>query len=112
VAHQSRKITLSTTTTAPALLVLSEIYYPAGWTATVDGEETEILRTNYALRSVVVPAGKHEVVFAFDPPVVRAGWLLSHIAWGVAIAAVIVGLWPVLARMRRRGEQKPVQTSS
>ena len=51
----------------PALLVLSEVYYPAGWKAYVDGVETEILKTNYIMRSVAIEPGKHEIRFVFEP---------------------------------------------
>jgi hypothetical protein len=91
--HQSRRIVIDATTSKPALLVVSEIYYPAGWKATVDGNPTEIYRTNSVLRSVVVPAGTHEVVMTFDPPLYRAGYLLSNGAWGVALVCILVGLY-------------------
>lgn len=48
------------------VLVFSEVYYP-GWTATVDGQEVQLGRVNYALRALRVPAGKHEVVLTFRP---------------------------------------------
>ncbi len=49
------------------LLVLNEIYYPAGWKAYIDGQETEFYKTNYILRSIVVPQGKHKIEFIFRP---------------------------------------------
>ncbi len=91
-SYKSREIRIATETRGPSLLVLSEIYYPAGWKAFVDGKETEIYRTNYLLRSVFVPAGTHEVVFSFDPPMYSLGWSLSNAGWGVAGVCVLLGL--------------------
>ena len=50
-----------------ALGVFSEIYYPEGWTATINGDPTEILRANYVLRALEIPNGQHEIVFEFQP---------------------------------------------
>jgi hypothetical protein len=91
-AYRSREIKLRTYCSAPSLLVVSEIYYPAGWKAYVDGAETEILKTNYILRSVVVPAGTHELVFRFDPPAYQLGFTLSQSAWGVTALLALFGL--------------------
>jgi hypothetical protein len=89
-AHQ---IVLESRASAPALLVLSEIYYPAGWKATVDGAEAEILRTNSVLRSIRVPAGTHTVEFTFAPPLYWAGLTITNVAWLAALVLVLVGFW-------------------
>ncbi|MCH5236717.1 MAG: YfhO family protein [Muribaculaceae bacterium] len=47
--------------------VFSEVYFPWGWTATVDGEKVPIGRVDYVLRAIQLPAGKHTVEFVFDP---------------------------------------------
>ena len=48
------------------LLVLSEIWYPEGWTATVDGVEVPLVRANYILRALPIDAGDHEVILSFE----------------------------------------------
>ena len=111
--YQSRKILIKTRNSTTSLLVLSEVYYPAGWKAFIDGSETEIYRTNYILRSVVVPAGNHEVLFTFDPPMYNAGWVLSNSAWGVAALCILGGLWAIPSirqRVFRRGNPPEPQS--
>lgn len=49
------------------LAVFSEIYYPKGWKATIDGTPANILRVNYVLRSLAIPSGKHTIEFTFEP---------------------------------------------
>jgi len=58
---------LEVETSGNQMLVLSEPYYPSGWTAKLDGAPAKILRTNYMFRSVEVPTGKHVVRMDFKP---------------------------------------------
>jgi hypothetical protein len=75
IDYQTHTIELKTTSATPALLVLSEAYYP-GWRARIDGQEAPVLRVDHALRGVVIPAGEHGVSFRYKPTwLVRGLWL-------------------------------------
>ncbi len=66
------------TTPGPALLIFSEIYFP-GWQATVDGQPAPLLRADYILRAVPVPAGEHTVELTFRPLSFTVGALISGV---------------------------------
>jgi hypothetical protein len=97
----AHEITLETFSDKTALLVLSEVYYPNGWRAYIDGQETEIYKTNYILRSVIVPEGKHNVVFRYHSATYQRGLTISYVGWGISGALVIVGI--VLSRRKTKG---------
>lgn len=73
--------------------VFSEVYYADGWVATIDDKETPIVRTNYVLRGLAIPAGDHRIKFEFKPASFynssKAGILSSVFIWLLLIAAFI-----------------------
>jgi hypothetical protein len=75
--YDPRLIRWRVDTDATRLLVTGEIYYPAGWFATVDDEETQILKVNGLFRGVVVPPGEHVVEMRFAPASDRIGFLIA-----------------------------------
>ena len=70
-AYAPNKITYSAECKGDQFAVFSEIYYPEGWKATVDGKEVPILKTDYLLRGLELQNGKHKVEFTFDLPKFR-----------------------------------------
>ena len=70
---------------AKALCVFSEIYYPEGWTAYIDGQEMDYFAVNYILRGMELPAGEHIVEWRFKAP-----------KWGMATAITGIASWMIL----------------
>ena len=73
------------------LLVFSEIWYPEGWYITIDGEESDLIRSNYLLRSVIVPPGEHEVEMYFSPSGGK-GEMLANLGAAVMTLFLLGGL--------------------
>ena len=74
------------------LAVFSEIYYPKGWNATVDGKPASHFRVNYVLRAMVLPAGEHQVEFKFEPTVFYTGEKISLISSiGLILIILVIG---------------------
>jgi uncharacterized membrane protein YfhO len=89
--YSANRIGYDVETAENGLLTLSEIWYPA-WKATLDGQETEILRTNYSLRGIAVPKGKHTIVLRYDSSAFRLGaWISLGTVLLTAIGIVVLG---------------------
>jgi hypothetical protein len=88
------RLSLEIYTDKKALLVLSEVYYPKGWKATLEnGEELNIYKTNHILRSMIIPAGNHTISLEFKPETFYAGISLSWAGWIIAYLGLIVLLY-------------------
>ncbi|MFZ4456538.1 MAG: YfhO family protein [Bacteroidales bacterium] len=71
------------------VVVFSEIYYPEGWVATIDGKEAPIGRVNYILRALQVPAGNHEIVLTFKPTSIKQTEAIAYSALVILLLAII-----------------------
>jgi uncharacterized membrane protein YfhO len=100
ISYRPDSITLSVHATSPALLFLSEMYYP-GWKAFIDGKPARILRGNYLFRVIQVPQGKHGVRFVFAPLSIKVGI-------GVTLITVLaVLLYTCLVLRKKAARFKP-----
>ena len=73
------------------IAVFSEVYYPYGWKAYIDGQPSDHFRANYTLRAMNVPAGQHHIRFEFRPDTVEK-WGKVSVACSYAIYLIILGI--------------------
>jgi hypothetical protein len=85
------------TATRPGTIVFSEIYYPYGWKAYVDGQPVDHYRVNYLLRALNVQPGQHHIRFEFRPDSVAKGNTVSMV-FVILMYAIMAGLlvWAVV----------------
>jgi hypothetical protein len=91
--HDARRWQVTVDSPRAALLVVAESYYP-GWQATVDGLSAPIFKTDFILKGIPVPAGRHVVELRYCPD-----WLVGALA-SAAAAFVVVGLLWALGLFR------------
>lgn len=70
-SYAPNKLTYKTRSARGGVAVFSEIFFPWGWHAAIDGKPADIGRVDYVLRAVRIPAGEHDVEFRFDPKSMR-----------------------------------------
>ena len=85
------------------LVVFSEIYYPKGWTAYLDGQATPHFRADYVLRAMVLPEGTHKVEFRFEPAVYYTGEKISLISSVALVVLVLAAAGYEIIRRKRSG---------
>jgi hypothetical protein len=88
--------------------VFSEVYYPLGWKAYIDGKETPYVKTNYTLRGLAIPAGKHTIDFIFDPTSVRVGEKVSRYMHLFSVLLVLFCLFMAWKRSNKTADKLKV----
>lgn len=92
-SYMNNRVEIITSAPATQMLVLTDTYFP-GWTATVDGRKEKILKADWTFRAVSVPAGKHMVVFSYEP---------SSFSWGLksSMMSVLIFIGFILTLKRK-----------
>ncbi len=87
LAYSYKRIRLEATASEPSVLLLNDKHSP-NWNVLVDGQPATLLRCNYLMRGVQVPAGKHEIEFRYEPSL--TGLYVTTAA--IVIASFLLGL--------------------
>ena len=93
-SHKPDRIEIKSTSENEQFLILSEIYYPMGWVATVNNVPTEILETNGVLRGLQLPPGDNQIVVEFKPSDINIGKWISRISLVILILLILSGYLP------------------
>lgn len=90
IRNYNDSIVYRSNSSASGFGVFSEVYYDLGWKAYIDGNEVPIIRTNYVLRGLSIPAGQHEIRFVFKPSSFYTGQTVAMVA-GIIVWLLIIG---------------------
>ncbi|HEY5536752.1 MAG TPA: YfhO family protein [Ignavibacteria bacterium] len=96
------KLEYDVNATGNNLLVFSEIYYPPDWKAYIDGNETEIYKTNYLLRAIIIPAGKHKIEMKFVSEPYEKGRMISIAANTLIVVLLVAGISGNIMRKKKQ----------
>ena len=88
-SYSPNKLVYNSSATNRAFAVFSEIFYPKGWDAYIDGVKVNHFSVNYVLRGLIVPDGNHEIVFEFKP---KSFFTSAKIAFFASFLLIITGL--------------------
>ena len=91
VNNNNDEVNYKSSSSKKQLAVFSEIYYKQGWKAYIDNVETPIVKANYVLRALVVPAGTHTIRFEFKPVIVNTAQKASAAA-SIILWSLLVGI--------------------
>ncbi len=99
------------TSSSNEFAVFSEVYYDAGWKAFIDGKEAPIVKVNYVLRGLSVPAGTHQIEFRFEPAGYIKGRKMTSIFSYVLIALLAFGIFMEWFKKKPEPGNKKKQTT-
>lgn len=96
-SYAPNRLTYKSRSAKGNVAVFSEIFFPWGWTATIDGKNTPIGRVNYVLRALRVPPGEHDITFTFDPQSLKATNTVATVSVIVIyiLCALSAALWTI-----------------
>lgn len=104
--YKPNKLTYKSKANSEQLAIFSEIYFPHGWNAYVDGKEAPHFGADWVLRAMKVPAGEHEIIFKFEPKEYWAARMTASISSGVLVILLLGYIISLFVRKKDKKETK------
>ncbi len=92
-SYKPNHLVYEASTDTDQLVIFSEIYYPKGWNAYINGKPAEYFRANYVLRAMVIPPGNNKIEFKFEPKVIQTGSTISLVSSIIFLLILLSGLY-------------------
>lgn len=87
-------VEFDTYTDKQSLFVISELFYPPGWVIYIDNDAVkQVLKTNHAVQSIVVPAGNHKIKIAFEPASYYRNIKIASVSVSILYLSIIISLF-------------------
>jgi hypothetical protein len=90
ISYAPNKLVYESQSLSKQVAVFSEVYYEKGWNAYIDGKLTPHFCCDYILRGLVVPEGKHQIEFKFEPTVIERGETISLVSSVLLYAGLLL----------------------
>lgn len=99
-SYSPNKLTYHASTAKGGVGVFSEVYFPWGWKADIDGKDAKLARVNYILRAMQIPAGSHTITMTFSPDSIRTTSSLAYACVTLIYMILLAGLFVEARRIR------------
>lgn len=93
VDYEPNQLTYNFDSSKDELVVFSEIWTKKGWIMWIDGVESPLFRSDYILRSAIIPAGQHEIVMRYEPRIWKVGNTIQLVTSFILIAGLIFAVY-------------------
>ena len=103
ISRTPNRLAYRVTTFSGGLCLFSEVFFPWGWQATIDGVPAQLGRADYVLRALRVPAGTHDVVLTFNPASIRTTVNVAYACVSLIYLLVAAALFMAFLRKEQEG---------
>src|SRR5690606_7342968 len=101
-SYKPNHLVYEASTETDQLAVFSEVFYPKGWNAYINGKPAEYFRVNYLLRAMVIPPGNNKIEYKFEPKVIQTGSTISLASSIVFLLVLLSGLYVAFRKKEER----------